>query len=170
MSRELWLCWGGDQQGKEHPALLGAQSVALVPDPLGNRDGSAGSCVVAQILLCHGRNLLLFVLTLLGLGALEKGREGGGGCAPFSAFCCCCGGSLQMAPLTVSQDIFISVSTIVFSLKEAVLIFRVYFVFQVLVIAQELICCFDSSRSDPEIKALLLSADVPEREFLRNSF
>lgn len=56
------------------------------------------------------------------------------------------------------------------SLKEAVLIFRMYFVFQLLVVAQELIYCFDPGRFDPEIKALLLSADVSEREFLRSSF
>lgn len=39
-----------------------------------------------------------------------------------------------------------------------------------LVVAQKLIYCFDPSRFDPGIKALLLSADVSEREFLRNSF
>lgn len=31
---------GCAQQGKEHPALLGEQSVAVVPDALGSRDGS----------------------------------------------------------------------------------------------------------------------------------
>lgn len=57
-----------------------------------------------------------------------------------------------------------------FSLKEVVLIFRMYFVFRMLVVELELIYCFEPSRFDPEIKALLLSADVSEREFLRNSF
>lgn len=42
--------------------------------------------------------------------------------------------------------------------------------FQMLEVAEELICCFDQSRFDPEIKALLLWADISEREFLRNSF
>lgn len=52
--------------------------------------------------------------------------------------------------------------------EEVLLIFRKYFVFRMLFVAQELIYCFDPSRFDPEIKALLLSADVSEREFLRN--
>lgn len=45
-----------------------------------------------------------------------------------------------------------------------------FFVFQMLEVAEELIYCFDQSRFDPEIKALLLWADISEREFLRNSF
>lgn len=57
-----------------------------------------------------------------------------------------------------------------FSLTEVVLVFRMYFVFQMLVVAQELIHCFDSRAFDPGIKALLLSAGVSETEFLRNSF
>lgn len=115
----------------------------------------------------------MFVLSPLCLRALQKGTEDGGGCAPFGAFCVLLllwwespDGSFDSFP----RYFYFCVSTIVFSLKEAVLIFRMHFAFQMLVVAQELICCFDPSRFDPEIKALLLSADVSEREFLRNSF
>lgn len=115
----------------------------------------------------------MFVLTPLCWSALEKGIRDGGGCAPFSAFCVLLllwwespDGSFDSFP----RYFYFCVTTIVFSLKEVVLIFRMYFMFQMLVVAQDLIYCFDPSRFDPEIKALLLSGDVSEREFLRNSF
>lgn len=41
--------------------------------------------------------------------------------------------------------------------------------FQMLEVVKELICGFDQSRFDPEIKALLLGADVSE-SFLKTSF
>lgn len=106
------------------------------------------------------------------LRALGKGIRDGLGCVPFSAFCVLLllwwespDGSFDSCP----GYFYFCVSTIVFSLKEVVLIFRMYFVFRMLVVELELIYCFEPSRFDPEIKALLLSADVSEREFLRNS-
>lgn len=180
-AREPWLCW---VRVVWCSAVEGASSSSGRSEhgwwyliPLDSRDGSlvqggsAGCCVTAQILLCPVRNTLMFVLTPLCLSALGKGIRDGGGCAPFSAFCVLLllwwespDGSFDSFP----RYFYFCVSTIVFSLKEVLLIFRKYFVFRMLFVAQELIYCFDPSRFDPEIKALLLSADVSEREFLRN--
>lgn len=74
-----------------------------------------------------------------------------------SAFFCCHGGSLQMAPFAVSQAIFASLLAqfFFFFFKEVALILACILCFR----------CFDQSRFDPEIEALLLWPDFSEREF-----
>jgi len=92
------------------------------------------------------RNALVFVLTLLYLGALEKGVGDGSCCAPCSSFCI-----LLLLWWESPDGSFCSfpgyfgfcVSTILFFLKGDCTHFGMYFEFQMLEAAEELICCLD---------------------------
>lgn len=88
----------------------------------------------------------MVVLTPLYLSAVEKGISDGSCCAPFSSFC------ILLIPWWESPDgSFCSFPSYFYSVLAQFCVFKrslhsfwdVFYVFQMLEVAKELICCFD---------------------------